>query len=149
MATLSGGEKASAYLNRLAAKVKGDPSVKVGFLSGASYPDGTSVALVAAINEFGAPSRGQPPRPFFRNMVAARQSSWPPAVAALMKTHDNDVAKVLDITGKAIVGQLQQSIFDLIDPPLAASTIARKGSAKPLIYSGVMWASADSKVEGA
>ena len=72
MATLRGGEKLQEYIDRLATSVARDPKVDVGFLEGALYPDGTSVALVAAVNEFGAPSRGQPPRPYFRRMIAAR-----------------------------------------------------------------------------
>jgi hypothetical protein len=53
---LSGGEKLKAYLdtisNRLAA-AGGQPSVQVGFLEASTYPDGTSLPMVAAIQEFG------------------------------------------------------------------------------------------------
>jgi hypothetical protein len=147
MATLTGGDKAKKYLDHLAGQFKaGEPYVKVGFLSGATYPDGTSVALVAAVNEFGAPSRGQPPRPFFRNMIAAKQGGWSQAVANLMKANHNDVAKALDLTGQAIKGQLQQSIIDFTDPPLKASTIKAKGFDKPLIDTSHMLNSADYEV---
>lgn len=146
MATVSGGDKAAAHLRNLADKLKGDPYVKVGFLGGATYPDGTSVAAVAAFNEFGVPRHGQPPRPFFRGMIQRNSPAWPAAIAGLMKAHDNDVPKVLELTGQAIAGQLRQSIVDLIDPPLAPSTIARKGSAKPLVDTGTMLNSIEHEV---
>lgn len=50
----SGGDKLESYLNRAAARLPNEMSVKVGFLAGATYPDGTSVAAVAAIQEWGA-----------------------------------------------------------------------------------------------
>lgn len=53
---LSGGERLTAYLDKISkqlAAASGQPSVSVGFLEGATYPDGTSVPLVAAIQEFG------------------------------------------------------------------------------------------------
>lgn len=146
MATISGGDRATRYLRHLGDQLRGGPHVRVGFLSGATYPDGTSVALVAAINEFGAPSRGQPPRPFFRNMIKKNSASWPDAVAGLMRAHDNDVATVLDLVGQGVAGQLRQSIVDLDTPLLAASTVARKGNAKPLVDTGHMLQSIDHEV---
>lgn len=121
-------------------------SVKVGFLKGATYPDGTSVPLVAAVNEFGAPSRGQPPRPFFRRMIADKGREWPDAVVRLLKANEYDVDRTLEMAGSAIAGQLRASITTLTDPPLAPSTIARKGSTKPLIDTGHMLNSVDHEV---
>ena len=51
---LSGGNKLQAYLDALVAKVGSGQAVRVGFLEGATYPDGTPVAQVAAAQEFGA-----------------------------------------------------------------------------------------------
>lgn len=54
---LSGGEKLMAYLaavNQRLAATTGVSTVGVGFLEGATYPDGTSVAMVAATQEWGA-----------------------------------------------------------------------------------------------
>lgn len=50
---LSGGDKLQAYLDRLLARVSSAQAVRVGFLEGATYPDGTSVPMVAAVQEFG------------------------------------------------------------------------------------------------
>ncbi len=92
---------------------------------------------VATWNEFGVPPH-QPPRPFFRLMVANDSPGWSRSVAALMKANGNDVHKVLSLMGMVIKGQLQQSIISTNDPPLAPSTIARKGSSQPLIATGIM-----------
>lgn len=146
MATITSSSNIKRYLSRLAEQVRGDPYVEVGFLEGATYPDGTSVALVAAINEFGNPSRGQPPRPFFRTMIQQNKENWPGAVAGLMRDNNNNVPRALDLAGMGIEGQLRQSIANLSDPPLKPSTIARKGSSKPLVDTGHMLNSIDHKV---
>ena len=63
MATLSGGDKLAKILADIGGKAQG--SVDVGFMSGATYPDGTSVAQVAFWNEFGHGGRLPPPPPFY------------------------------------------------------------------------------------
>lgn len=50
---LAGGSKLQAYLDRMLDRVKSAQEVKVGFLDGATYPDGTPVPMVAAVQEFG------------------------------------------------------------------------------------------------
>ena len=147
MATLTGGDKLISRMNELARSVTKSATLSVGFLEGSTYPDGTSVPLVAAVQEFGAPSRNIPPRPFFRNMIAQKAESWPDAVAALLETNDYDATETLMQTGEGIKGQLQQSIKDTNSPPLAPATIAKKGFDKPLIDTGVMINSIDYKVE--
>lgn len=107
-------------------------TLRVGFLENAKYPDGTSVAMVAAVNNFGAPSRGIPPRPFFSDMVAEKSDSWPDAIGALLEAgHDPDTA--LALAGEGIAGQLRDSIVNGEYAPLAESTIERKGFDKPLV----------------
>jgi hypothetical protein len=145
MATVTGGKKLEAALREMAAKVSQPATLRVGFLENARYPDGTPVAMIAAINEFGRPPV-QPPRPFFRNMIKAKSPEWPAAIGDLLKANGYDAAKTLDIAGAAIAGQLRQSIVDLVTPPLAASTIAKKGFAKPLVDTGTMLQSVDHEV---
>lgn len=144
---ISGGAGLQAALEKIARGLKRGATVKVGFLEGATYLDGTSVSLVAAINEFGAPSRGQPPRPFFRRMIAEKSKEWPAAVEANLAATNYDVVRTLELVGQGIAGQLRQSIVDLVDPPLAPSTVARKGSSKPLVDTGHLLASVDYEVE--
>ena len=81
MATMQGGKDLEAKLRALAQKVASPATLRVGFLEGATYPDGKPVAMIAAIQDFGAPRAGIPPRPFFRNMIAAKKGEWPGAIA--------------------------------------------------------------------
>ena len=56
MNALTGGDKLMAALrsiNGRLASAGGQPAVRVGFLEGSRYPDGTSLPMVAAIQEFG------------------------------------------------------------------------------------------------
>lgn len=141
MARVTGGTRIVAALSRYEPAV-----VRVGFLSNARYPDGKPVAMIAAIQEYGAPGAGIPPRPFFRNMVADKRGEWPAAIRGLLKSTGNDAVKTLDLTGAAIAGQLRESIINTNSPPLAPSTIARKGFAKPLVDTGHMLQSIDHEV---
>lgn len=120
---ITGGDKLESALAKIAENVSKASAVDVGFLSGATYPDGTSVAQIAAIQEFGAPKAGIPPRPYFRNMIAAKSPEWPKAVAGLLKANDYDADKTLGQAGAAIKGQLQQSIIDIMAPPLSPVTL--------------------------
>ncbi|OIN06158.1 hypothetical protein BFS86_19425 [Shewanella algae] len=144
---MSGGNKLEAALAEIAKRVTQASSVDIGLLDGATYPDGTSIPMVAAIQEFGAPARNIPPRPFFRNMIAAKSPEWPEAVGELLISNDYDASKTLGQTGAAIKGQLQQSIADFNGVPLSEATIAKKGSSKQLIDTGVMINSVDFEVK--
>jgi hypothetical protein len=147
MATISGGKKLEAALRDLARKVSSGGTLRVGFLEGATYPDGKPVAMIAAIQEFGAPKAGIPPRPFFRNMIDAKSPEWPKAIAGLLKSNGMDSHKALQLAGEAIAGQLRQSIVDTNEPPLKPATIRRKGSEKPLVDTGHMLNSVDYEIK--
>lgn len=162
----------SATLNAKLKEIASNASgfVSVGFLAGATYPDGTPVATVAFWNEFGTKGRaigdaphpeaiaegvrrepqrlgGSPPRPFFRRMIAKDSPMWGKDLGqALISTRGNG-AKALAFMGEEIKGELVQSINDLTSPPLKPSTIRRKGFAKPLIDTGDMLRSVDYRVE--
>lgn len=147
MAEVSGGQKLEAALAAISSKLKRGGQVKVGFLSNAKYPDGTPVAMIAAIQDFGAPSRGIPPRPFFRTMVAKEQAGWPAEIAKDLVRTNYDVDQTLGRMGALIAGQLRESIVNTNEPALKPATIARKGSDKPLIDTGHMFQSVDFKVD--
>lgn len=127
---LQGADGVSKALEEIARKMGGG-EVSVGFMEGATYPDGTPVAAVAFWNEYGGP--GRQPRPFFRQMIAKESPTWAAKMGKLAKAMDYDGAKVLALMGEDIKGALQKSINDFQSPPLAPSTIAAKGFAKPLI----------------
>lgn len=147
MVDLSGGDKLAKALADISAKVKTAAEVDVGFLEGATYPDGTSVPLVAAVQEFGAPSRGIPPRPFFRDMIKDKSPEWPDAIGNLLVANRYDTKKTLGQAGVAIEGQLKEAITKFDGVPLKPATIARKGFDKQLIDSGVMLRSVSSVVK--
>lgn len=147
MATINSASKLTARLAKIAKTADGTPRVSIGFLAGASYPDGTSVASVAVTNEFGVPSRNQPPRPFFRRMIAEKSGTWGNAVSLNMKATNYDVPKTLDRMGQGIAAQLKTSIRDLVDPPLSPVTIAKKGFSTPLIDTSVMLNAVDYRVD--
>lgn len=146
MATISGGDRLAFALARIAYQLGGSAgaTLRVGFLEGATYPNGTPVAAVAAWNEYG--TRTIPARPFFRNMIAAKSKEWPDGIATQLRLTRYDVALTLQRTGAAIRGQLQLSIRSTNTPPNAPSTIAKKGFNNPLIDTGHMLNSVDYEV---
>ena len=127
---LSGADGVMKALEDIARKMGGG-EVAVGFMEGATYPDGTPVAAVAFWNEFGHSTA--PARPFFRPMIAKESPTWAPKMAKLAKATDYDGDKVLALMGEDIKGALQQSINEFTTPALKESTVEAKGFAKPLI----------------
>lgn len=136
MVQIKGGKKFQKALAKIAAQLGNPATLRVGFLEGATAPNGQSIPFRAAMNEFG--HGNVPPRPFFRNMVAAKSEEWPDGIALQLKLTGYDTSLTLMRTGEAIKGQLQESILDLWEPPLAPSTIRKKGFDKPLIEHGDM-----------
>ena len=120
---ISGGSKLAATLKKLSDKVEKAASLRVGFLEGSRYPDGTSVPMVAAIQEYGAPRAGIPARPFFRPMVAAKKGAWGKAIGLNLVAADYDSAIALDRVGMGIEGQLRDSIRELDEPALSNVTL--------------------------
>ena len=175
--SMTGGAQFTKKLAAMAAKIGEPEHVRAGFLEDAKYPDGTPVAYIAAINEFGGswqmPARmatiyrkisvrtggflrggrfvkrkvsnyatdhavgaythTQPPRPFFRNMIAAKKGGWGAQLGDALKAARFDTHKALAKMGAEIEGQLSDSIETFTSPPLAKSTIKAKGFAQPLI----------------
>lgn len=152
MATLSGGDKLEKRLQEIGRNLGSKAELRVGFLEDAKYPDGTSVALVAAVNEFGRMVHSkdgdyfQMPRPFFRDMIAKRSPKWALQLGELLKIHDYNVEKALALMGEGMRAQLQKAIQTYAGPPLAQSTIDAKGFDKQLVDTGHMASSVDYQV---
>ena len=123
--------------------------LQVGYPEGATYPDGTPLGLVAAVNNYGAPARGIPPRPFFTDTIAAGESRWPDEIAAIAKAADYDPRLTLARFGENVANQIRAAIQGWTDPPNAATTEARKGFNKPLIDTHLMFDSVKAIVEDA
>ncbi len=143
-----GSEKLQKTLEQMAERAGEAKSVEVGFMEGATYPDGTPVAMVAAIQNFGAPAAGIPARPYFSTMVKKKSPGWGVALAANLKQVHYRAQPALARMGEGIKGQLQASIRELNSPPLNPETIKRKGFSKPLIDTGHMLNSAEYAVDG-
>lgn len=113
--------------------------VRVGVPSGTTEADGTPVALIAAVHEFGSPERGIPERPFLRTTIQANKGKYVQLnrknlVAVLNKTMT--VEQALGQLGEVAKGDVQANIRDGTFKPLEDATIKRKGSKKPLIDTG-------------
>ena len=126
----------------------GRKEIKVGFFESAKYPDGTPIAYVAAIQEFG---HGPiPPRPFMRPAEQQNAAKWQKGIAAGVKAALNGevtIEHALEQVGMVAAGDVRKAIRAVTAPPLADSTIrARQGrlkgkksaSNKPLVDTGQM-----------
>ncbi len=146
--TTRGGDKLRRALRE--AGKGGVRGVNVGFYSTSRYEDGTPVALVAAVNEFGAPDKGIPERPYFRKALA--DSGTKRGISNLVKNKIDAKRMVIELPlandiGEFVGLQVQESIRSLRTPPNAPDTIARKGSSNPLIDTGFMRQSVAHEVE--
>lgn len=120
--------------------------VKVGYFAGpeAQRPGEpvTNVEL-AVIHEFGAPGAKIPERSFIRSTVDANRAEY---VAILSKCLKKAVMGRMDfhqafgILGEKVKADIQNRVRNGsgIPPPNAPYTIAKKGSARPLVDSGRM-----------
>ena len=121
---------------------------KVGWFETAAYPDGTAVAYVPTIHEFGTASI--PARPFMRPAVADNGSQWLEQLADGARaslTGGQSPDAVLELVALGAAGNVAEKIAAVASPPLKPATIARKGSSKPLVDTGQMIASVTGKVE--
>lgn len=127
--------------------------VKVGWFESAMYDDNTPVAQVAAIQEFGAPGANIPPRPFFHPCIASHSDEWANKLASGTKAVlDGKISgdEVLTVVGQLAAGQLQQTISEVREPPLAPATLAQRAregrTDQPLHRTGHMIATVSSQV---
>lgn len=121
--------------------------VDVGIVNGEQYPDGTKVAEVAAVHEFGAPHKNIPQRAFLRPTVADKRYEWVKMIDSMLEK-ENGAEVILGRLGDVAKGDVVQTIVNLHNPPLSEKTIkarARKyknpnlgNLAKPLIDTSVL-----------
>lgn len=151
--------KIHAALDRIPAEFTGKVA-KVGWFESAKYEDGTSVAHVAAIQEFGD-GKKIPPRPFMRTTFAEKAEDWVDlgrqALRAVAKGQlSGDQA--LEVVGMQAVGDIKQKITDIHEPKLSPYTIQQRlndrkdktvtaSLEKPLIDSAIMFNSITVVVE--
>ena len=132
---LEGQADLMRQLERIISEI-GSGNVEIGFFGGTyEHEEGekpVEVVHVAIWNEFGIPSKNQPPRPFFRRMIAENQSSWLNLAAFAVQSNPGNGTAALGFIGEQIRGQLQESIKTFTEPALDESTIRAKGHSKPL-----------------
>ena len=146
MAQVTGGEKLAEALRKMRDKIRSGSEVRVGFLENATYPDGTKVATVAAINNFGAPEAGIPARPFFSEMVARNSPDWGDRFADVLMAADYDAEAALGLMGDAIAGQFREAIIQTDSPansPVTNLLKQRFPTRDGMEFSDVMQARAD------
>lgn len=108
-----------------------------------------SIAEVAAAHEYGAPVMragsvvGQiPMRSFLRSVYDADPKRWEnrlrEEMAMVIKKRGSNYRQALRIVAEEMRTAIIDRINEGIPPPLAASTIARKGESTPLVDTGTM-----------
>lgn len=151
-----GAERLRLLLSNVTDKVG-----KVGFFDTSKYEDGTPVAYVATIHEYGSPEQGIPPRPFMRTTVETKQTEWKAIAtqgAKAMLAGNATGVQVLEAIGLKAAGDLRRAISQINTPPLKEATVAarRRGKAdkqttgsltKPLVDTGTMLNAVSSSVE--
>lgn len=121
---------------------------KVGWFETAHYEDGTPVAYVAAIQEFGTDRI--PARPFMRPAVADHGGEWIDLMARGAKAAVDGrytPEQVLEAVTLQAAGDVAKKISAVTAPPLSPVTVKRKGFDKPLVDTGQMLQSVTGIVE--
>jgi phage gpG-like protein len=131
-----------------------------GSHAAAQHPDAPmTVAALATIHEFGKVIRKKdgsevviPQRSFIRAAIdehVGKLQRTATAVGQGVLLGKFSVGQALNLLGEQATGIMKQRIADGLSPPNRPSTIARKGSSKPLIDSGQLRGSVTHKAEGA
>lgn len=99
---------------------------KVGWFESAKYEDGTPVAYVATIQEFGSPKNAIPPRSFMRKTISEKSGEWKALFTSAAKsilagneTNESAVEKL----GLRAAGDVRKTISTLTEPALSEITI--------------------------
>jgi len=134
---------ASQDLKKFDKVSKTAPQVRVGYpaseLGGRKYPGSVApVISVAVWNEFG--TKNIPARSFLRSVLAERRREHRNAIRKIAEAgiRGGDMLKLLNVLGLQVVGQIQQRITSLREPPNKPSTIRRKKTDNPLIDTGFL-----------
>lgn len=138
-----GGSKIQREIDKLTKISRQPQQVKVGIPAGGlNYPDGTSLVMVAAVNEFGSFDGRIPERSYLRSTVVNKRdvfrAFWRADKAKEILTVEEDANTVLDLLGQLAQAEVQKTIVDIREPPNAPETIERKGSSNPLVDEGLL-----------
>lgn len=99
---------------------------KAGWLESARYEDGTPVAYIASIQEFGDPEHGISSRSFMRTSFDERGAHW----SAVMRSGVKEIAsgkvtaaQLLERVALVAAGDIRLKIASIYTPPLATATL--------------------------
>ena len=123
----TGGNKLQARLKQIANHLNSAARLETGYPEGATTPDGTSLPMIAAIQEFGAPAASIPARPFFRPTVEKHSDEWGDQIAAQLVLTDYSAEQTLIAVGDTVRADLQDTIANIQDPPLSPITVMLRG----------------------
>jgi hypothetical protein len=134
--SMVGTQQVEQALKELAKRLEGQTRVLVGVPEGAgSYEDGLTIATIAAVNNFGSADGRIPAREFLQPAINEGAPQYQ-RLAELMipKVLSGEMAMItlLEQMGNLAEGHVKQKITDGPFVENAASTIAAKGSDKPL-----------------
>jgi hypothetical protein len=121
--------------------VGADKVVNVGVPEGQKETDGTPVAMIAAVHEYGSPAQGIPERPFLRVAIQKNRLKYVRLNRinlVKMLRGQMDVDQALGQLGEIAKGDVVTEIRSGNFTPLKDATIQRKGSSRPLIDTGQM-----------
>lgn len=125
-----------------------DVQLKVGIMSDKKADDGTSIAEYGAFNEFG--TKTIPERPFMRTNYDSHQDKYNKFTERMLGGVLDLKMKpkqAFDFLGKLVADDLEAIVKGWILPRNADSTIAKKGSSRPLNDKGKLRDSFTWKVE--
>lgn len=139
-------QKNPGWLAALLRRYKNEDVLAVGYpaseTGGITYPDGTPVILVAAVNNYGSQSRGIPARPFMQEGAkAAIAGEAGQIAAALVPALNREEITAFEILRQ--MGPYAEAAFKGVFTghewqPNAPYTVEQKGSEQPLIDTGLL-----------
>ena len=146
--TRRGGERIElAFRNAKKARKTGVNNISIGYFGKKRYPNGTLVSKIAAIQQYGSPSQNIPARPFLTHANKDFQERLSIQVRNKVDRRTLVVTpEMAEELGKVGVDSIARAITQLKRPPLAASTIRKKGHDDPLIDTGLLRDSAEYEI---
>lgn len=110
-----GGRRLRAWTREVRRKARSSKArVEVGFFPDQKYRDGTPVAHVALVNEFGLGNRAE--RPFFRSSLAAAGDEMVRALRGRTDAKTLDPLPGLRAAGRVLEDEVRSTIAHYRDP---------------------------------
>lgn len=138
-------QKNPGWLDKLLKRYDNDEVLAIGYpaaeTGGIRYPDGTSVVLVATVNNFGSQSQGIPARDFMSQGGAPAVEATAPIAEALVPLLNQGKVTPADILrdmGPFAEAAFKAKLTEGPWEPNAPATITKKGSSRPLIDTGLL-----------